>query len=437
VTVREVPALAPARKLKLPKTVERTLPNGLTVIATRRSAVPLVELRLRIPLAKANVARATLLTETILSGTADRTNVDISAALQQVGGQLSASADSDRLLLAGNALAAGLPRLLEILSEVLSGATYPAAEVAAERSRLADHLRVAKTQAGYVAREELNRRMYGRHPYGSQNAEPEQIAAVRPAQLRALHDERLHPTGATLVIVGDLPPQRAIDTAEAALATWNGGGKSVELPPVPALVPGPVLLADRPGSVQSSLRMGMAGVGRTHPDHAALQLANLVFGGYFSSRLVENIREDKGYTYSPRSLVEHSEAGSAIVVSADVATEVTAPSLVETWYELGRLVSTPITEAELTQARQYSLGTLQLGVATQAGLAGLMSSLAGHGLRLEWLAEHASRLAAASVERVGEVAARYFAPSGAVTVVLGDADVVSEPLARIGEITRG
>ena len=81
------------------------------------------------------------------------------------------------------------------------------------------------------------------------------------------------------------------------------------------------MLADRPGSVQSSVRLALPAVGRTHPDHAALQLANLVFGGYFSSRWVENIREDKGYTYSPHSVVEHSIAGSAVILAADVATD--------------------------------------------------------------------------------------------------------------------
>jgi zinc protease len=435
VSVREVPALAAARKLKLPKVAERTLPNGLTVIAARRPAVPLVELRLRVPFARTNVARGMVLAETMLSGTSEMSNVELSAALQRIGGQLTASVDADRLMLAGNALASGLGRLLELLGSVLSDAAYPAGEVAAERARLADHVRVAKTQPAYLAREALNRRMYGRHPYAVQTAEPEQLAAVRPAALRSLHAERVHPAGASLIIVGDVPPGKALDTAEAALSTWNGGGKSVELPAVPAVPAGPVTLADRPGSVQSSLRIGLGAVGRTHPDHAALQLANLVFGGYFSSRLVENIREDKGYTYSPRSSVEHSSAGSALVISADVATEVTAPALVETWYELGRLVASPIGADELTQARQYGVGTLQLSVATQAGLAGLMSSLAGHGLKLDWLSGHAERMASASAEEVSDAAARYFAPSAAATVVLGDAAAVAPSLRRLFDVT--
>jgi predicted Zn-dependent peptidase len=175
-------------------------------------------------------------------------------------------------------------------------------------------------------------------------------------------------------------------------------------------------------------------VGRTHPDHAVLQLANLIFGGYFSSRWVENIREDKGYTYGPHSLIEHSVAGSTMVVAAEVATEVTAPALLETWYELGRLASLPPTAEELEQARQYALGTLQLGMSTQAGLAGLLSTYAGFGLRLDHLAEHARKLTEATVEDVARAAATYLAPAKAVTVVLGDAERVATSLGALTQV---
>jgi predicted Zn-dependent peptidase len=254
--------------------------------------------------------------------------------------------------------------------------------------------------------------------------------------LRSLHAERLHPSEATLVLVGDLRPEKALDVAEAALGAWNGGGKDVTLPPVPPPQPGPVLLVDRPASVQSSLRMSLPAVPRSHPDHAALQLANLIFGGYFSSRWVENIREDKGYTYGPHSVVEHSVAGSSLLVAADVATEVTGPALLETLYELGRLASLAPKDDELDQARQYALGTLQLGMSTQAGLAGLAVSYAGSGLRLRYLSEYALQLAAVTRDDVTAAAARYLAPSQAVTVVLGDADRIESAVAALTPVER-
>jgi predicted Zn-dependent peptidase len=422
--------------LKVPKIVEQTLSNGLTVIAIRRPAVPLVEVRLRVPFARAHLARTAVLTQTLLSGTDELSGVEIAAELQKVGGGLSTGADPDRLLMSGNSLAAGLDRLLEIMASVLTGAAYPKDEVSTERGRLADRIRVALSQPTHLAREALLKRVYGRHPYAEQTPAPEQVLAVTPGALRKLHADRVHPAGATLVIAGDIAPQKAIDAAERALAGWNGNGKHVELPTVPALEPGPLTLVDRRDAVQSSLRLALPAVPRTHPDHAALQLANLVFGGYFSSRWVENIREDKGYTYGPHSTIDHAVAGSSLVVAAEVATEVTAPALLETLYELGRLASLPPREDELEQARQYALGTLQLGMSTQAGLAGLAITYAGFGLRLDYLAEHAARLAKVTVDDVAEAAARYLAPARAVTVVLGDAERIEAPLSALTPVAR-
>ena len=431
-----VPALAPPRPLSLPETTEHQLANGLTVLVIRRATVPLVELRLRVPFGRAPLAPASVLSHTLFSGTASMSNVEIAAELQARGGALGASVDPDRLLVSGNGLVSGLDRILEILADVLTGASYPQQEVVTERERLADRIHVARRQPSHLARVALLRRIYPGHPYERQTPAPEEVLAVDHDVLRALHAERVHPAGATLVLVGDLDPDATIASVEAHLGGWDGRAEPADLPPLPELTPGPLLIADRPDSVQSSLRLALPAVPRNHPDHAPLQLANLVFGGYFSSRWVENIREDKGYTYGPHSTIEHSIAGSRVILSAEVATEVTAPALLETVYELGRIASAPPAEAELEQARQYALGTLQLHIATQSGIAGLASAYAGFGLRLRHLAEYSEALASATVADVAEAAARYLAPARAVTVVLGDAERIEPGLATLAPVVR-
>jgi len=436
-TTKKLPDLVPDAKLKLPRQAERSLPGGLTVIAIRRTSVPLVEVRLRVPFSRAPLPRATLLSQALFTGTGAMSSVDIAAELQAVGGGLSAGLDPDRLLITDNALATGLDRMLEILAAVLTDPAYPNAEVATERDRLVDHINVALSQPAHIARTALLKRMYGNHPYAIQTPEPEQVRAVRPAQLRSLHADRVRPEGAVLVLVGDINPDKAIDAAEKALGSWTGPGRDESVPDTPPLEPGPLLLVDRPGSVQSSLRMALPAVPRTDPQYAALALANMIFGGYFSSRWVENMREDKGYTYGPHTSIEHYLAGSALMVAAEVATEVTGPSLLETLYELGRIASLPPGEDELEQARRYALGTLRLGMSTQAGLAGLASMYASFGLRLEHLREHSAALATATREQVAEVAAKFLAPTQAVTVVLGDAEKVAGPLSALTQVVRG
>ena len=429
-----VPDLASDTEFTIPICRERRLDNGVTVLAIHRPSVPLVEVRLRVPFARADVAVSSVMAQTIMSGTEEKSIVDIAAELQAVGGGLSAGVDADRFLLAGNSLVDGLPVLLSTLSDIIDRAAHPHDQVVLERERLADRIEVARQQPAHLVHVALLKRMYGDHPYAVQTPDADEVAAVTAAQVRALHGDRLRPDGATLVIVGDLPTEAALDAGEAALAGWSGGVEPAAVEPTPTLRTGPVVFLDRPGSVQSSIRMALTALPRTHEDNAAQQLANLILGGYFSSRIVANVREDKGYSYSPRSAIDHGLAGSSVVVSADVATEVTAPAFWEIHYELGRMAVTVPTEAELDQARRYALGTLRLGTATQAGLASLTSSFAGHGLRPDWLLEHASRLSKVTVDDVARVAADIFAPTRAVSVVLGDADRARGPLEALSVV---
>ncbi len=225
------------------------------------------------------------------------------------------------------------------------------------------------------------------------------------------------------MLVGDLPPGRMIEHAQKSLAGWTGKaprGRVPDLPPPPG---GPLKVIDRPGSVQSTLRMGGTALTRTDERYPALQLANLIFGGYFTSRWTENLREDKGYTYGPHSRVEHHVLGSTLGLNVELATEVTAPALLETLYELGRISSLPVTETEVASVKQYAIGTLAMSTATQAGLASTLSALSAFGLGLDWITGHPGRLLATTVEEVSAAAAEFFAPTAFTSVIVGDADV--------------
>jgi predicted Zn-dependent peptidase len=431
---REIPTVRPPGEIPVPPVEERTLSNGLRVLAVRRTAVPVVEVRLRLPLGAAladgtaTLAQLDLLGETLLAGTERRNRQQLAADLQSLGASLSASTDADRVGLVGSVLAPELPTLLDLLAEVLRSATYAEDEVLGERERLVSELAISRSQPGTLAREAVLARLFGSHPYASELPEPAAVAPIEPAALRQLHQRIIRPSGGVLTLVGDLDPSAALDAAERALGDWQGAGEG-ELPPVPAHRPGPIVLVDRPGAVQTNIRFGGQALPRSDERFAAQQVANTIFGGYFSSRLVSNIREDKGYTYSPRSGVEHALRGSRLLVAADVATEVTAPALLEMLYELGRISVSPVAQDELEAARQYAMGSLALSTATSAGLASTLSVLAAYGLGAEYLREHPAALARVTVEDVLAVSAAVLAPALLAPVLLGDREKV-EPLVR-------
>ncbi|MEU2347530.1 pitrilysin family protein [Modestobacter sp. NPDC049651] len=436
-----VPPLGEPRPAVVPQVHETTLPNGLRLVVVPRAGVPLVELRLRVPFAPAtarataqHAARTAVLTGAVLLGTEDHDELHIAQLLQSHGAELSVSADADRMLFSTTLLPDGLSPVLGVLAELLTAATYPASRVEAERARVGERLLIARSQPGVIARSALAARRYGNHPYAQQLPDADLVAAVTPAALRKLHRDRVLPAGSTMVLVGDVDPAGATDAVAAALAGWTTEGRAVTTAPVPGTAPGDLQLVHRPGAVQSNIRLGGPAADRTDPQLPALRLASMVFGGYFSSRLVENIRERRGYTYSPRSSVDHMAAGSSFLVEADVATGVTAPALLETWYELGRMALTNVTDDELDAARRYLLGTMALGTATHAGLASTLSALFGTGLDAGWLADHQRALLTVGVDEVVEVSRRYLSPAALTAVVVGDAEVAAEPLRALGPV---
>jgi predicted Zn-dependent peptidase len=162
-----------------------------------------------------------------------------------------------------------------------------------------------------------------------------------------------------------------------------------------------------------------------------LQLANLIFGGYFSSRWTENLREDKGYTYGPHSRIDHHSLGSVLSFDVEVATEVTAPAVLETFYELGRIATLPVTEREVDDVRQFAIGNLALSTATQSGLASTLATLAGVGLGAEWIVDHPRRLAEVTVDEVSAAAAEFFGPARLTSVIVGDAGLITAGLSAL------
>jgi predicted Zn-dependent peptidase len=434
---RQLPPLGPTRAVPLPDVEDRTLPNGLRVLAAHRPGVPMVELRLRVPFAgdaPEHAAVAELLSATLLAGTPTRDRVAIDDELAAVGADLGVGVDPERLMISGSGLSEGLPDVLGVLADVLTAATHPDNEVARERERLVERISVARSQPRTIAREALQRKRFGDHPITREMPTGEAVAAVTAEQVRALQAAALVPRGSILTIVGDVDSGAAIAEVEKQLSAWTSEHAARELDPPPALVAGDLELVHRPGSVQSQLRLTAPALRRNHPDYAALQLANLVFGGYFSSRWMENIREDKGYTYGAHSGVEFVPGGALLDVETDVASNVTAAALLETRYELGRLTAVPPTPEEVDAARAYATGSLLISLDNQGGLASTISALAADGLGVEWLRAHPARLEAVTVEQVAAAALTYFAPTAFTGVIVGDADVIGAGVRALGGV---
>jgi len=433
-----VPAVAPSRRPRLPRVHDVVQDNGLRVLAVRRPGVPRAEMRLRVPLVRQGPAddgtRTRLLAETLLSGTPARSSFALAQDLQRLGADVMASADVETLVVSGSTLSATLGPFLGLVAEAVATATFPADEVLVERQRVAQELRIALSQPGTIAHHALVSRLYGRHPYGLPMPSPDKVSGTGPARLRRFHAERVAARGSTLVMVGDFDPARAVARVEEAFGAWLPGSPPVRLPAPGPPRRGPVLIVDRPGSVQGSIRLGGPAVDRSDPAYPTLAAATAVFGGYFASRLWANLRERRGYTYSPSAGVSQRPSASNLVVGADVATEVVGPALLETRYELGRMAESLVEGAELGEAVRYLSGGLALSWQTQAGLASQLSTLSAFGLGIDFLRDMPQALARVSADDVLQAARRWLAPRQLTTVIVGQAEAIRAQVEALDDV---
>lgn len=435
-----IPPLAAVPRPALPDATRWTLPNGLRVVAVRRPSVPMVELRLWIPWpawpAVGRMPAATeLLAETMLAGTRRRTGLELSAALQGIGGGLAASADPDRLGLAGSALSAELAALLDVLADVLGSASYPGEEILAERERLAQGLEIDVSRPDVLARTVMLAGLYGAgHPYVAELPPAGEVREVTPELLRDVHARVVSPAGAVLVLVGDLDIAQARAETERALGEWRPPAgvratppeKPAAPPPVPADEPRTCVLVHRADATQANIRLAVPVPGQCDPRYPALELANLITGGYLSSRLFRRLRDELGYAYRVYSSIEHARAGSRLIIEVDVASRLVARTLAEVRRELARLTAERPDEEELRQARDFAAGGLALETASQVDVAMLLFRLVPFDLDLAWVDRHFSALANVGTAGLAEVAGEFLAPDLFVTAVVADAAATGE-----------
>ncbi len=375
-----------------------------------------------------------LLADTLKEGTAKRSSRQIAEELQSVGGELSTQFSDDAIIVWVNGLASGTGKLLDVLADVARNASFPAKEVELAKANALQNLAARESTPEFLAQKAFAGAVYGTHPYHVVSPTREIIGKTTPEMLKREFARRFRPDHALLVLVGDLD-EHAANLAAAAFRGWKGVGEPVpETPPSPKPRGRELYLVDRPGSVQSTLMVGRPAPRATDPDYYPTLVANTIFGGAFGSRLVLNIREDKGYTYSPRVSVQTFREGGLLQARADVRNEVTAPTLLEIFYELDRMAATAPTAEELAKAKRYQSGLYLLRNQIQGAVAGTLATNWVNGLPPEELGLFVPKVNAVTAKQVEDAGRATFPSNTQTVVVVGDAKKVKDDVALFGPV---
>lgn len=436
-----VPALAAERPVQWPAQTRARLANGLEVVLAGSHAIPKFhgELFLRSGNAAA-AGRAPGLAEmtasVVRTGTRSRSSRQIEEDLRRIGAELSASAGSDTSSIGFAGLSEFAEPLLGLVSELVQDAIFPQGEFERERRQKLEEVRLDRTQPGFLASERLRKVLFGKHPYAQVAPSEAEVAAYMLEDLRATYREFYTPANALLVMVGDFDPPAMMKMIENAFAGWRGPAPAARQSPAPAAQHGRnVHLVHVPGAVQAQILAGCHAITRKHPDWIPLALTNSLYGGAFNSRLVMNIREDKGYTYSPRSSVNALREHGYFSISAAVRNDVVAASLTEIFYELDKLRALSVPAEELADAQNYLSGVFSMGVATQEGLLSQFSTAALHELPPDYLETYRGKVRAVTADVLQAMARKHLDSANMQIVVVGDREQIASQAALFGNVS--
>ena len=429
------PELGPPPSFDLPEIRHLSLSNGLPVLVLEKHQVPIVQIDLTIlagsavePAERPGIAgmTAAMLDE----GAAGQTALELADEIDVLGADLSTGAGEHTASVSLHVPVARLEPALSLMADVALRPDFPAAELDRQRVDRLTEILQWRDEPAAIAGLEFDRTLYGAdHPYGVPNVgTAASLASMAVEDLRAFHDRRYRPGAATLVVVGDVTPDAVLPLLERAFGGWEGSAPSAPgEPPVEQVAERRLILVDKPGAEQSEIRVGRIGAPRLTDDYFPLVVMNTILGGSFTSRLNQNLREDKGYSYGAYSGFAFRPWRGPFLAAAAVQTEVTAEALTEVVREL-RGILERVPEDELDRARNYVALGFPSTFQTVAGTAGALGELVLYDLPDDYYDRYVERVLGVTAEDVQRVAVEYLDPERVAIVVVGDLEKIEAPV---------
>jgi zinc protease len=402
--------------------------NGLTLLVARRRALPIVTIKVTVqagslwePEGRAGLAHLTgsLLTR----GTTTRTAAQIDEAIDFIGASLSSEADRDSGELDLTVLKKDLPKGLELLADVLLHPAFQEGEIARKVREIRAALRKRREDPGEVAREAFNELVFGKHPYGRPlEGTDASLAAITREDIVRFYRDHYSPDRTIVTVVGDVEPKEITAQLRALLGAWPKGTARVERAGQAAPLRDKALVKKIDRSVtQANIILGHQGIRRDNPDFYAVTVMNYILGGGgFSSRLVERIREQKGWAYDVHSYFYPGLERGAFQVGLQTKNENAGLAVGEVLRELRRIRDQGVTDRELADAKSYLTGSFPLRLDTNNKLAGLISAVEYYKLGLDYADRYRTLIGAVTREDVLRVARAYLTPERYVLVVVAD-----------------
>ena len=395
--------------------------------------VPKVTIRLVVQAAnvheqKEQVWLADLTGNMMEEGTTALTADALAREFAAMGGQLGVGVGPDTATVSTDVLSDHGAKAVQLIADVAQRPRLPESELARVKSNMARQLAIQRSTPQSLAAEKFAELTWGDHPYGRLFPTDAMLSGYTLDQVRAFHRDHFTAGRARLYVAGVYDAAAMEASIRKAFETWPKG-TAVAAPPKPAPRSGGFALIERAGAPQSTVMIGLRVPDPSSADWVALEVTDSLLGGSFASRITANIREQKGYTYSPSSSIDTHPGEARWVETADVTTNVTGPSLKEIFFEIDRLRKDAPPAAELQGIKNNIAGVFVVQNGSRGGVISQLAFVDRHGLGDQYLTSYVKRVMAVTPDDVKRVANQYLTPDKMTLVVVGDTKAVQDQVA--------
>ncbi len=430
--------------MKLPEYEEAVLDNGLRIFIIETEEVSLVSFRLLIPNGSAaepagQGGLASITASLCMKGAAGMSAEEISEAVEGIGGELDVGATHDYTVFTGSFISRDLSAGLDLLAKVVLSPDFSEDEIEREKRIVEASIQGIKEDPYDLASREFHRILGCGHPYGEpQDGTLESVSGITRKEVKKFYVRNYRPNGAIMAIVGDVNTERALRAVMKSFEGWERGPEgaakveSLEMGRCPGRK---VVVIDKPGATQSQIRIGNISAGRNTPDFFPLVVANGVLGGGFTSRLMDEIRVNRGLSYGARSRLSQYRSGGFFGVVTFTKNETLRETIDVAFAELEKIRDTEVGEEELRKSEKYISGLFPFELETNSDLARWMTNLAFYGLTPDFIEGYRERVSVVSSEDVQRVARKYFWVEDCRILVLTDYEKTKDQIEGLGPVT--
>lgn len=413
---------------------EKTLGNGLKTTLVQYGNIPKVTVSLIIKTGNVHegpneVWLADLTGRLLKEGSATMNFAALSKKAAQMGGELNVSVGMTQTTISGSVLSEYAPEFVKLIADLVMNPAFPGSELERLKGDLKRQLAVQKAVPQAQAQEQFFQAIYKDHPYGRMFPTEEMINSYTLPMVKAFYEKNFGARRSVLYVVGKFNEAPVNAAIGATFSKWKDG-PPVAYPPVQASAVTDTLMIERKGAPQTTVMVGLPVPTPTDKDYVPMLVANSLLGGSFGSRITSNIRENKGYTYSPYSTISNRKGSSLWYEVADITSEHTIDALWEIEKEIKRLQTEPPTKEELQGIQNYGAGIFVLQNSSPAGIIGQLNFLDLYGLDDSYLTNFVRNMYAVTPEKVSEMVRNYIQYDKMTKVMVGDKELIRQQIEK-------